>query len=98
MLNKGLNKHYNRIWTIFISFFLLTPLIFSSISMSDSKNDFSIHPNNSYIRSTANWDIKWGSPNKDIAEEVWGLANPQRYVPHDLSYYKTVIKAIKQRL
>lgn len=33
-----------------------------------------------------------------LAEEVWGLANPQKYVPHDISYYKAVIKGIKERL
>lgn len=33
-----------------------------------------------------------------FAEEVWGLANPGKYVPHQTSYYKAVIKAIKSRL
>ena len=33
-----------------------------------------------------------------FAEEVWGLANPQRYVPHQRAYYKAVIKALKERL
>ncbi|MCX2720190.1 NUDIX hydrolase [Lentiprolixibacter aurantiacus] len=37
-------------------------------------------------------------PLHTLAEEVWGMANPQRYVPHDISYYKAVIKAIKERL
>ncbi len=37
-------------------------------------------------------------PLHTFAEEVWGLANPQRYVPHDTAYYKAVIKAIKERL
>ena len=32
-----------------------------------------------------------------FAEEVWGLARPQRYVPHKTAYYKAVIKAIKER-
>ena len=32
-----------------------------------------------------------------FAEEVWGLAKPQRYVPHESSYYRAVIKAIKER-
>ncbi|NND14700.1 MAG: NUDIX domain-containing protein [Eudoraea sp.] len=32
-----------------------------------------------------------------FAEEIWGLARPQRYVPHEPSYYKAVIKAIKAR-
>ncbi len=32
------------------------------------------------------------------AEEIWGLAHPQRYVPHDPTYYKTVFRAIKERL
>jgi len=33
-----------------------------------------------------------------LAEETWGLAQPQKYVPHPASYYKTVVKAIKARL
>ena len=37
-------------------------------------------------------------PLHTFAEELWGLANPQKYVPHDTGYYKTVIKAIKEKL
>jgi isopentenyldiphosphate isomerase len=37
-------------------------------------------------------------PLHTFAEEVWGLANPQKYVPHAPAYYKTVIRAIKERL
>lgn len=37
-------------------------------------------------------------PLHTFAEEVWGMANPQKYVPNDPEYYKTVIKAIKGRL
>lgn len=37
-------------------------------------------------------------PLLQLAEELWGLANPQKYVPHKTSYYKAVIKAIKLRL
>ncbi|MDX1334078.1 MAG: NUDIX domain-containing protein, partial [Robiginitalea sp.] len=33
-----------------------------------------------------------------FSEEVWGLANPARYVPHSREYYRTVIKAIQSRL
>ncbi len=33
-----------------------------------------------------------------LAEEVWGLARPQKYVPHGTAYYQTVIKAIQARL
>ena len=33
-----------------------------------------------------------------LAEEVWGLAKPGVYVPHKVDYYKTVIKAISDRL
>ncbi len=33
-----------------------------------------------------------------FSEEVWGLANKAKYVPHDISYYKSVIKAIQSRL
>ena len=33
-----------------------------------------------------------------FSEEVWGLANPGRYVPHRREYYAAVIKAIKSRL
>ena len=37
-------------------------------------------------------------PLHTFAQEISGPANPQRYVPHASSYYKTVIKAIKERL
>ena len=37
-------------------------------------------------------------PITKFAEEVWGLARPGKYVPHDISYYKEVIRAIKERL
>ncbi len=37
-------------------------------------------------------------PLLQFAEETWGLARPQKYVPHATSYYKAVIKAIKARL
>lgn len=33
-----------------------------------------------------------------FAEEVWGLADPRKYVPHKASYYKAVIQAIQGRL
>ncbi len=33
-----------------------------------------------------------------FAEEVWGLARPGAYVPHDPSYYKAVIQEIQIRL
>ena len=33
-----------------------------------------------------------------FSEEIWGLANPGRYVPHRRKYYTAVIKAIKSRL
>ncbi len=33
-----------------------------------------------------------------FAEETWGMANPGKYVPHDPSYYKTVIKVILEAL
>ncbi len=33
-----------------------------------------------------------------FSEEIWGMANLKKYVPHDISYYITVIKAIKKRL
>tara|TARA_R110000868_G_scaffold404167_1_gene682067 strand:+ start:2028 stop:2576 length:549 start_codon:yes stop_codon:yes gene_type:complete len=33
-----------------------------------------------------------------FSEELWGLANIKKYVPHDTAYYKTVIKAIKNEL
>lgn len=33
-----------------------------------------------------------------FAEEIWGLANAARYVPHSTEYYKTIIKSIKGRL
>ena len=37
-------------------------------------------------------------PLPTLAEEVWGLAKPGIYVPHEIRYYKTVIKAISNRL
>ncbi|MBT8209888.1 MAG: NUDIX domain-containing protein [Eudoraea sp.] len=37
-------------------------------------------------------------PLTTFAEEVWGLARPEAYVPHKASYYKAVIKAIQARL
>jgi isopentenyl-diphosphate delta-isomerase len=33
-----------------------------------------------------------------FAEEVWGLANTAKYVPHGSEYYKTVITSIKEQL
>ncbi len=33
-----------------------------------------------------------------FSEETWGLANLAKYVPHEVEYYKTIIKAIKKRL
>lgn len=33
-----------------------------------------------------------------FAEESWGMANPSKYVPHGTSYYKKVIKEIKNRI
>ena len=32
-----------------------------------------------------------------FAEETWGLASVNKYVPHGPTYYKTIIKAIKGR-
>lgn len=37
-------------------------------------------------------------PLTQLAEELWGLAMPQKYVPHDLAYYKEVIRALKGKL
>ncbi len=33
-----------------------------------------------------------------LAEESWGLARPQKYVPHETGYYKAVFRAIQSRL
>lgn len=33
-----------------------------------------------------------------FSEETWGLANIKKYVPHNTSYYKSVIRAIKEVL
>ncbi len=33
-----------------------------------------------------------------FAEETWGLANLGKYVPHGAEYYKTIVKAVKERL
>lgn len=33
-----------------------------------------------------------------FSEETWGLANLNKYVPHSVDYYRTVIKAIKNEL
>ena len=37
-------------------------------------------------------------PLTTFAEEVWGLARPEAYVPHKASYYKAIIRAIQDRL
>ena len=37
-------------------------------------------------------------PLTTFAEEVWGLARPKIYVPHETSYYKAVIREIRARL
>ena len=33
-----------------------------------------------------------------FSEETWGMANLAKYVPHEMEYYKSIIKAIKKRL
>ena len=33
-----------------------------------------------------------------FAEEAWGMANTARFVPHEGTYYKDVVRAIKKRL
>jgi isopentenyl-diphosphate delta-isomerase len=33
-----------------------------------------------------------------FAEEAWGMAAPEKYVPHNRTYYAAVIKEIKSRL
>lgn len=33
-----------------------------------------------------------------FAEELWGMANPGKYVPHQPDYYKTVIRQVQKRL
>ena len=37
-------------------------------------------------------------PLVQFAEETWGMANPEKYVPHDPTYYKIVLRAIKEEL
>ncbi len=37
-------------------------------------------------------------PLLQFSEETWGMANLAKYVPHEMEYYKTVIKAIEKRL
>lgn len=37
-------------------------------------------------------------PLLQFSEETWGLANLKKYVPHDISYYQTIIKAVKKHL
>ncbi len=37
-------------------------------------------------------------PVHTFAEETWGMANPSKYVPHDRTYYKTVLRAISDAL
>lgn len=32
------------------------------------------------------------------SQETWGLANTGKYVPHGAEYYKTIVKAIKDRI
>lgn len=41
--------------------------------------------------------IRW-IPLSRCAEEIWGLANPGNYVPHPVSYYKEVFKAVRGQL
>ena len=33
-----------------------------------------------------------------FAEETWGLATSEKYVPHDPEYYKTILRSIKDAL
>lgn len=33
-----------------------------------------------------------------FSEETWGTANVKKYVPHEVKYYATIIKAIKESL
>lgn len=33
-----------------------------------------------------------------FAEETWGMANPDKYVPHDPEYYKTILRSIRDTL
>ncbi|MGI9547003.1 MAG: NUDIX hydrolase [Flavobacteriaceae bacterium] len=37
-------------------------------------------------------------PLLNFAEEVWGLGNPSKYVPHGTYYYKEIVKAINNSL
>ncbi|MEL6918842.1 MAG: NUDIX domain-containing protein, partial [Bacteroidota bacterium] len=37
-------------------------------------------------------------PLTQFAEEIWGLASAQKYVPHDRQYYTSIIKAIQKKL
>ena len=42
-------------------------------------------------------DLKW-MPYLRFAEEAWGLARSDRYVPHQSKYYASVLRAIKKRI
>ena len=33
-----------------------------------------------------------------FAEETWGMAQPEKYVPHDPEYYKTILRSIRDTL
>lgn len=33
-----------------------------------------------------------------FSEETWGLSNLKKYVPHNIEYYKTIIREVKKRL
>ncbi|HZJ19744.1 MAG TPA: NUDIX domain-containing protein [Pricia sp.] len=33
-----------------------------------------------------------------FSEETWGLANVPKYVPHGAEYYKTIVKAVKEKI
>jgi len=37
-------------------------------------------------------------PLTQFTEETWGMANLQKYVPHPMEYYKTIIKELRKRL
>lgn len=41
--------------------------------------------------------VEW-IPLSRCADEIWGLANPRKYVPHPIPYYKEVFKAVKGQL
>ena len=74
---------------------------------SDDFRDYEFHhsfiaelsvPFDSLIKQDSEVDDIALIPLVRFAEETWGMANPEKYVPHDPEYYKTILRSIRDRL